>query len=122
MLYFFNKKTNSIAELVDLYPSICELANISQPTHLEVESFVNALKNPSKIYKNTALARYHKGETLVADSYFYTEWNKKGKTIAKMLYDHKIDPDENRNLVLESEYNHIVDSLSILLNQKILKN
>ena len=116
-----NKKTNSIAELVDLYPSICELANISQPTHLEGESFVNALKNPSKIYKNTALARYHKGETLVADSYFYTEWNKKGKTIAKMLYDHKIDPDENRNLVLESAYNHIVDSLSILHNQKFNK-
>ena len=116
-----NKQTNSIAELVDLYPSICELANISQPTHLEGESFVNALKNPSKIYKNTALARYHKGETLVADSYFYTEWNKKGKTIAKMLYDHKIDPDENRNLVLESAYNHIVDSLSILHNQKFNK-
>ena len=116
-----NKKTNSIAELVDLYPSICELANISQPTHLEGESFVNALKYPSKIYKNTALARYHKGETLVADSYFYTEWNKKGKTMAKMLYDHKIDPDENRNLVLESAYNHIVDSLSILHKQKFNK-
>ena len=117
-----NKKTNSIAELVDLYPSICELANISQPTHLEGESFVNALKNPSGIYKNTALARYQKGETLVADNYFYTEWNKKGKTIAKMLYDHKIDPDENRNLVLESAYNHIVDSLSILHNQKFKKS
>ena len=117
-----NKKTNSIAELVDLYPSICELANISQPTHLEGESFVNALKNPSGIYKNTALARYQKGETLVADNYFYTEWNKKGKTIAKMLYDHKIDPDENRNLVLESAYSHIVDSLSILHNQKFKKS
>ena len=117
-----NKKTNSIAELVDLYPSICELANISKPTHLEGESFVNALKNPSEIHKNTALARYLRGETLIADNYFYTEWQKKNKTIAKMLYDHKIDLDENRNLVLESEYNHIVDSLSILLNQKILKN
>ena len=117
-----NKKTNSIAELVDLYPSICELANISQPTHLEGESFVNALKNPSGIYKNTALARYQKGETLVADNYFYTEWNKKGKTIAKMLYDHKIDPDENRNLVLEIAYSHIVDSLSILHNQKFKKS
>ena len=116
-----NKKTNSIAELVDLYPSICELANISQPTHLEGESFVNALKNPSEIHKNTALARYLRGETLIADNYFYTQWQKKGKTIAKMLYDHKIDPDENRNLVLESAYNHIVDSLSILHKQKFNK-
>ena len=117
-----SKKTNSIAELVDLYPSICELANISKPTHLEGESFVNALKNPSEIHKNTALARYLRGETLIADNYFYTQWQKKGKTIAKMLYNHKIDPDENRNLAVESEYNQIVDSLSILLNQKISKN
>lgn len=117
-----NKKTNSIAELVDLYPSICELANISQPTHLEGESFVNALKNPSEIHKKTALARYQRGETLIADNYFYTEWQKKNKTIAKMLYDHKIDPYENRNLAVESEYNQIVDGLSILLNQKISKN
>ena len=117
-----NKKTNSIAELVDLYPSICELANISKPTHLEGESFVNALKNPSEIHKNTALARYLRGETLIADNYFYTQWQKKGKTNAKMLYNHKIDPDENRNLAVESEYNQIVDSLSILLNQKTSKN
>jgi iduronate 2-sulfatase len=80
------------------------------------------LKNPSEIHKNTALARYLRGETLIADNYFYTEWQKKNKTIAKMLYDHKIDPDENRNLAVESEYNQIVDSLSILLNQKISKN
>ena len=117
-----NKKTNSIAELVDLYPSICDLINISKPKHLEGDSFIEALENPLGNYKNTALARYLRGETLIADNYFYTEWRKKGKTIAKMLYDHKIDLDENRNLVLESEYNHIVDSLSILLNQKILKN
>jgi len=117
-----NKKTNSIAELVDLYPSICDLINVAKPQHLEGDSFIEALENPLENYKNTALARYLRGETLIADNYFYTEWQKKGKTIAKMLYNHKIDPDENRNLAVESEYNQIVDSLSILLNQKISKN
>jgi len=117
-----NKRTNSIAELVDIYPSICDLINVAKPKHLEGDSFIEALGNPLENYKNTALARYLRGETLIADNYFYTEWKKKSKTIAKMLYDHKIDPDENRNLVLESEYNHIVDSLSILLNKKISKN
>ena len=87
------KKTNSIAELVDLYPSICDLINISKPKHLEGDSFIEALENPLGNYKNTALARYLRGETLIADNYFYTEWRKKGKTIAKMLYDHKIDLD-----------------------------
>ena len=45
-----NKKTNSIAELVDLYPSICDLANISKPAHLEGNSLTNALQNPSKVF------------------------------------------------------------------------
>ena len=114
-----NKKTNSIAELVDLYPSICDLANISKPAHLEGNSLTNALKNPSKVFKNKAYARYQKGETLIADNFFYTEWKIKDKTIAKMLYDHNTDPDENRNLAIEDRYKIVVDSLSNILNKKI---
>ena len=114
-----NKQTNSIAELVDIYPSICDLINIPKPKHLEGESFVNALHNPSKIFKNTAFARYQKGETLIADNYFYTEWQRNNKTISKMLYDHNIDPNENRNLAIENRYKTIVDSLSHILNKKI---
>ncbi|MDG1743248.1 MAG: sulfatase [Polaribacter sp.] len=114
-----NKRTNSIAELVDIYPSICDLINVPKPKHLEGESFVNALHNPSKIFKNTAFARYQKGETLIADNYFYTEWQRNNKTISKMLYDHNIDPNENRNLAIENRYKTIVDSLSHILNKKI---
>ena len=114
-----NKKTNSIAELVDLYPSICDLANISKPAHLEGNSLTNALQNPSKVFKNKAYARYQKGETLIADNFFYTEWQINDKTIAKMLYDHNTDPDENRNLAIEDRYKIVVDSLSNILNKKI---
>lgn len=114
-----NKKTNSIAELVDLYPSICDLANISKPDHLEGNSLTNALQNPSKIFKNKAYARYQKGETLIADNFFYTEWQINDKTIAKMLYDHNTDPDENRNLAVEDQYKIVMDSLSNILNKKI---
>ena len=114
-----NKRTNSIAELVDLYPTICDLANISKPAHLEGNSLTNALQDPSKIFKNRAFARYQKGETLIADNYFYTEWQRKEKTIAKMLYDHNIDPNENRNLAVEDQYKVVIDSLSSILNKKI---
>jgi len=114
-----NKRTNSIAELVDIYPSICDLINVSKPKHLEGESFVNALQNPSKIFKNTAFARYQKGETLIADNYFYTEWQRNNKTISKMLYNHNMDPNENRNLAIENRYKTIVDSLRHILNKKI---
>lgn len=113
-----NKKTISIAELVDVYPSICDLINVPKPKHLEGNSFIEALQNPSGIYKTTALARYQKGETFIADKYFYTEWQKNNKIIGKMLYDHTTDPDENINLIGKNNYKHIADSLGILLHQK----
>jgi len=114
-----NKQTESIAELVDLYPTICELSNNPIPSHTDGESLVNVLRKPHKIFKNTALTRWQKGETLIADNYFYTEWQAKGKVTAKMLFDHTMDPDENRNLAVEPSYQTKVDSLSVLLNNKI---
>ncbi len=119
--YQKNKRTNSIAELVDLYPTLCELANIPTPAHVQGISLVNALQNPSKIVNNTAWTRWHNGETLITDNYFYTEWKKNGKSIDKMLYDHTIDPDENRNLAVEESYQNKVDSLSSILNNRIEK-
>ena len=114
-----DKRSNSIAELVDLYPTLCELANISIPPHVEGESLVEALQTPSKVFKKTALARWQKGETLIADHLFYTEWQKNDKTIAKMLYDHTTDPDENRNLAIEASFAGTVDSLSTILNNRL---
>lgn len=116
-----DKRTNSIAESVDLYPTVCELANIPSPTHLDGESLVEALQTPSKVFKNTALARWHKGETLIADNLFYTEWQRNDKTIARMLYDHNNDSDENRNLAIEASYSGTADSLSTILNNRLKK-
>jgi iduronate 2-sulfatase len=114
-----DRRTNSIAELVDLYPTLCELANISIPPHVEGESLVEALQTPSKVFKNTALARWQKGETLIADNLFYTEWQRNDKTIARMLYDHTTDSDENRNLAMEASLKETVDSLSTILNNRL---
>lgn len=114
-----DKRSNSIAELVDLYPTICELANIPIPPHVDGGSLVEALQTPSKIFKNTALARWQKGETLIADHLFYTEWQRKDKTIARMLYDHNTDSDESINLAIEASFSETVDSLSTILNNRL---
>jgi len=114
-----DKRSNSIAELVDLYPTLCELGRISIPPHVDGKSLVEALQTPSKIFKKTALARWQKGETLIADNLFYTEWQTKDKTIARMLYDHTTDSDENRNLAMEASFKETVDSLSTILNNRL---
>ena len=107
-----NRKTNSIAELVDLYPTLCNVTQGEKPSHLQGNSLVSSLQNPDKIYKSTALARWQKGETLIKDNYFYTEWTLKSNRIQRMLYDHSIDPDETVNLAELKRYNILVDTMS----------
>ena len=113
------KKTESIAEMVDLYPTVCDLVNVLTPQHTDGTSLVKAAKQPKKILKNQALARWQKGETLIANHYFYTEWIRDDKTFAKMLYDHKSDPNETRNLAAEDAFKPLVDSLSAILHNRI---
>lgn len=110
-------RTNSIAELVDIYPTLCELTAGESPTHLQGSSLVSALESPDEIFKNRALARYQKGETLIVDHLFYTEWLRKGKVISKMLYNHETDPNETINLANDPAHLSIVKALSQQLEQ-----
>ena len=107
-----NKKTNSIAELVDLYPTLCDLTQGEKPLHLQGTSLINSLLEPHKIFKSSALARWQKGETLIQDNMFYTEWTLPRNRVKRMLYDHSIDADETVNLAPLDRYASTVDDLS----------
>lgn len=106
-----NKKTMSIAELVDLYPTLCDLTNGEKPNHLHGHSLLESMNNPSKIFKTKALSRWQKGETLIRQNLFYTEWELPNRTV-KMLFDHSVDPNETINLANLKRYNDVVTSLS----------
>ena len=106
-----NKKTKSIAELVDLYPTLCDLTNGEKPNHLHGYSLLESMNNPSKIFKIKALSRWQKGETLIRQNLFYTEWKLPNRTV-KMLFDHSVDPNETINLANLKRYNDVVTSLS----------
>ena len=109
--------TNSIAELVDIYPTLCELTAGESPTHLQGSSLVSALEAPGTIFKDVALARWQKGETLIVDQLFYTEWQLKDKVVSKMLYNHETDPNETNNLANDPAYLSTVKALSQQLEQ-----
>ena len=111
-----NKKTNSVAELIDLYPTLCELSSGEKPKHLQGNSLVESMIFPKKIFKRHALSRWQKGDTFIKDKLFYTEWNLPNRKI-KMLYDHSVDPGETINLANLTRYNDIVNSLGIELEQ-----
>lgn len=110
------KKTSSITEFIDIYPSLCELCNLPVPEHLDGISFVPVLKNPETKVKEAAFVKYHAGETVITDRYNYTEFvDGKGNVKSNMLYDLKTDPKENQNISQKDENKELVESLHNLL-------
>ena len=50
--------TDSLVELIDIYPTLCDLANIPQPDHLAGKSLVPVLRNPNEIVKGVAMSQF----------------------------------------------------------------
>jgi len=92
-------KTRGLTEFIDIYPSLCELAGIAAPDHLQGKSFVPLMKDPLQNWKQAAIGRYLGGDTIRTDKYRFTEYtNPGGNFRARMLYDHHIDPQEDVNI------------------------
>lgn len=51
-------KTDALVELVDMYPTLTELAGLEKPAHLEGQSFVPLLSNPKKEWKQAAFSQF----------------------------------------------------------------
>lgn len=54
----FGKSTDALVELVDIFPTLCELAGISTPKHIEGHSFAPLLESPDQVWKKAAFSQY----------------------------------------------------------------
>ncbi|ANW96626.1 iduronate-2-sulfatase [Wenyingzhuangia fucanilytica] len=52
------KTSEALVELVDMYPTLCELAGIEQPKHLEGQSFAPLLTTPNKPWKQAVFSQF----------------------------------------------------------------
>jgi len=113
------EKNNSITEFIDIYPTLCELAGLPLPLHLEGQSLTGRLNNPEKEETDYAVSKFFAGVTLIEGEYFYTEFlDKSDSTLATMMYNHNIDPDENMNISCEVDNKEMVRNLSLRLREK----
>ena len=53
----------------------------------------------------------------IGDVRGYTEWMKEGEIVARMLYDHQEDPDENINVVDLPEHEDVVAEMSGMVRE-----
>ena len=117
-----NARTDGLTEFVDIYPSLCELAGLPLPQGMEGASFARLLDDPSLPFKQAAFSQYPRpgrktmGYTMKTARYRYTEWQREGgEVIARELYDHKQDPQENVNIAGRPEHKELVSRLSAQL-------
>ena len=121
-------KSDALVEFVDIYPTLCELAELPTPEVLEGLSFAPLLENPSRPWKTAAFyqhtatslaSRYPMGYTIKTDQFRYTEWTQVSRNVkevvARELYDHSIDLGENVNVAEDPNNAEVIARLSARL-------
>lgn len=107
------KASPEIAEYVDIYPTLCELAGLELPPHLQGNSFKSLLFDPDAKSDGVAVSQWYAGLTTIPAHWFYTEWiDDQDSSYARMLYDHQRDPDENFNISEDPEFTEIIREMS----------
>lgn len=117
-----NQITNALVEFVDVYPSLCELADLPLPENLEGTSFVPLMKEPSRPWKTAAFSQYlrrgfqnYKVVPLdIPNPEGYDEYPKNGSIGYSMRterYRFTIwqDPDDPEEIIAKELYDHAKD-------------
>ena len=110
-------EANAVVSSVDIYPTLCELAGLPLPSHLQGKSFVPILDDLSQSTQEHVYARFRNGDAAITGRYAFTRYSD-GEV---MLFDHKKDPKENRNVATNPEYKDVVAKMRKLLDQSIKK-
>jgi iduronate 2-sulfatase len=114
-------RTNSIAELVDFYPTCLDLLGLSLPKEIVGKSLVPILKNPNTQVRETALSLHNerhvknKGHAIRSANWTYMNYGKKGE----ILYDMVKDPDQYTNLIDNPDYAENVRKAREQLSQRL---
>lgn len=112
------QSTMALAEMVDFYPTLAELAGLEVPEYLAGVSLAPVLRNTSAQPRDSALTQLESGFSLRTSEFRYTEWGRDGSE-GRELYDRRADPEELRNLASETSYAPQVRDLSTKLRARI---
>ncbi|MCB1224411.1 MAG: sulfatase [Verrucomicrobiales bacterium] len=127
------QKTQALAELIDLYPTLAHLAGIPAELskRLEGVSLAPVVKDPTARVQDAAFTQHQQpfygkesdwkgwGYSVRTDRWRYTEWRdiKTGQVMDRELYDHQTDPTETRNLAADPSLGETLQTLAQRLQQ-----
>ncbi|MEC9002834.1 MAG: sulfatase [Planctomycetota bacterium] len=107
-------RSQSICELVDIYPTLSELAGLKAPEELHGTSLVPVLKDPQATVKTGALS-FNKGFSLRQSNWHYMRYNDK----TRELYDMKQDPNQFHNRADDPACADRIKQLDTALNARL---
>ena len=93
-------RNSSIVELVDIFPTACELAGLPIPKSVQGKSLVPIIHKLETKVKNSALSFVPKGISFRTEKWSYMKY----KDGSEELYDMRIDSKQFQNLVEKPEY------------------
>lgn len=118
------QRCSSFVELVDLYPTLCDLAGLPKPDHLQGNSFAELLSDPERVHREVAISQYHRGgemgHSARSGDFRYTEWRelKSGKLLYRELYDLRESDIERTNVVDEKKLSEVVAELAAAIDRE----
>lgn len=122
------QQSQSLVELVDLFPTLADLAGISKdlPPKLDGVSQSPVFKDPTFAVKDFAVTQHQQpfygnrsnwranGYSIRTDRWRYTQWREigSGEVMAQELYDHDRDPKETNNVAGEPNQQTTIQRLA----------
>ena len=109
---------NLPVELIDIYPTLMDLTGIESPDHVVGKSLKPVFENNNFKTRNSALTRWRNGYSIKTENFRLTKWGENGE-LGYELYDHRNDKEELKNLVSNTSYSSLLDSMKIEIDIRI---
>jgi iduronate 2-sulfatase len=113
-------RTSALVELLDLFPTLAQLAQAAPPPGLEGTSLIPLLAEPRTQGREAVFSEYTRGpitgRSVRNARYRFNEWSnvKSGQIVDRELYDITTDPLQRRNLATDPAHAELARSLAAL--------
>mgnify|MGYP002832791788 CR=1 FL=1 len=117
--------TDTPVELLDIFPTLCDLTGIDTPDFVQGESLLPLLKNPTAKPDRVAHSQYYRnldggeymGYAMRTRTHRFVEWREfgTGRVTARELYDHRENHTEAVNVIGNAPEKLVTDLTSRLL-------
>jgi arylsulfatase A-like enzyme len=106
-------------ELLDLYPTLTDLAGLPHYSRNEGVSLRPLLRRPGADWDRPAYSQVRGGRSVRTKRWRYTEWE--GGHLGAELYDHRSDPGEHRNEAGNPKFASVVARMKALLPREAVE-